>query len=96
MLLMQLTEMETQWDENSLSLLSVNIRVAENGELSTKFYEKSAKQGVFVHAQSAIPSQMKTSALRAKYNRMQKLSSTHTDQEVARHQFCRKMLDNGY
>ena len=75
-------EMETLLDDNSLSLLYVNIRVAENGELSTKFYEKSTKQGDFLRAQSPTPSQMKTSAVRAEYNRMQKLLSTHTAQEV--------------
>ena len=89
-------ELEQPADDNSLNILDVNIKISPDGSTMTKFYEKPAKQKLFMNATSSQPKQMKHSAIRAEFMRINKLSSDTSVKTVAQNNFIDKLKKNGY
>jgi len=89
-------EIEDPDEENSLNILDVNIKISDDGTVTTKFYEKAAKSDIFINAFSAVSIQTKKSAIQAEINRIDKVCSTEIGREAGQKQFINKLKRNGY
>ena len=89
-------EIEKPGDDNSLNILDVNVRISPSGEVSTKFFEKSAKQDIFLHSSSAVPLQTKRATINAEFHRIDNLCSGEVDKAQGKANFKSKLRKNGY
>jgi len=89
-------ELEKEDNHNSLNILDVNIKVSNDGLFSTKFFEKSAKKGIFINASSHISLQTKRAAISAEFQRIQSLCTSQLDKNQANSLLQNKLVQNGY
>ena len=89
-------ELELPDENNSLNILDTNITVSSDGLIQTKFYEKSAKKNLFIHANSAQPTQMKRAAIKSELRRINERCNPGSLAPYYIERFKKKLLSNGY
>jgi len=89
-------EVENCSEDNSLNILDVNIKLSPEGHITTKFYEKQAKQDLFLHAGSAVSALTKKATICAELKRIDSLCSSDDGKDSAKQKFFSKLGKNGY
>ena len=91
----ELEECTSSGGTTSLSLLDLNIRINDTGEVAFNFYTKEAKSSIFMHKESALPWQQKAAAIQNETKRIEARSEgeDRTRNEAA---FEAKLRENGY
>ena len=89
---------ETEYpnEDNSLALLDFRFTITPSGDVTFEFYQKKAKKDLFPHAQSAMPTRIKTNIARNEIERRTTRCSTTEGKVKHTNIFKETLTLNGY
>lgn len=80
----------------TLKLLDFEFSITDEGKATFNFYKKRAKKPLFVHCESALPSQTKRNIIRNEVDRIRERCSDSGDLASNLNEFKRILMSNGY
>jgi len=87
---------KTDGNVKSLSLLDLTIEMRTDGSIEHKYYQKPAKQNLFIHQNSHLPTQMKENIIKNEIERRKAKCSRPVDQNLEVSKFTEHLKARNY